>query len=110
MSYEVWHWRLYNVLLRLLSLGVVAVGIASCVGGIAEILMPTYGNPSPLVGFAIGLGLLAVGLALCRLRAFRPDLGDGPAWIVKLVGYEPRQDDRVGHRSWWTGDPDAEDA
>ena len=110
MSYEAWHWRVYNVLRRLFSLGVVAVGVGSCASAASQLLMPTPGDGSPTAWFAIGVVLVVAGVALCRLRSFRPDLGDA-YWWERIFG-SPETVDRqpTGHRSWWTGDPDLEDA
>ena len=110
MSYETWHWRVYNVLRRLFSLGFVAFGIASWVGAASEVLMPTPGNGPPIVWFAIGVVMLLVGLALCRRPTFRPDLGDPYGW-ERMFGKSEQEDLHAGRRrSWWTGDPDLEDA
>src|SRR5687768_8241439 len=110
MSYETWHWRVYNIFRRVFSLGFVAFGIASCAGAASEVLMPTPGNGRPIVWFAIGIVTLLVGLALCRRPTFRPDLGDRHWWERMFGRSEPADPHGTRRRSWWTGDPDVEDA
>jgi hypothetical protein len=107
VSYETWHWRIYNVLRRL-------VGIMACVAGTAFLLTPLFlrigwmrddaNGPAPFVAdFIVGALALSVGVYLSHKPTFRPDLGDVGFW-TDSTGGPMRQQPPRGHRSWWTGD------
>ena len=105
MTYETWHWRLYNVLRRFFTLMVLLAGVtflATGIGQAAGWLRPFAGTAAYLIW---GSALLAVGLALARRRPYRPDLGDVSRWAGKAGGYNPAEQGTGPARSWWTGDP-----
>lgn len=92
------HWRVLNVMLRLMGIGAtfsaviafVTVGLGlPPLGG-----QPAVRNTAGLVSGAI-LGLLGIGFLM--LKPYRPDLGDsGPP----LSPFRAAR----GQRRWWTGD------
>src|SRR5690349_14342186 len=52
-----------------------------------------------------GFALVLVGLYLCRLRTYRPDLGDVSWWAGKAGGYAAGRTRPGPPRSWLTGEP-----
>lgn len=111
MSYERRHWRTYNVLRRVFAIGMVLAGAVFVGDGtgcaVAVGMMDPEGPRSGLASAryaVLGLTLLAVGLRLCRLRTYRPDLGDVSWWAGKAGGYEGGRTRPGPPRSWLTGD------
>ena len=111
MAYEVWHWRTYNVNRRLGGLMFLLVGVGFVLTGLCALLdvgpaaWAELGPGQAVMYLAVGTGCLAAGAAVCRLRTYRPDLGDVSWWAGKAGGYEPGRSRPGPPRSWWTGDP-----
>ncbi len=92
MSYETWHWRIYNVMRRsmiavlTILAGISFVGDGTGLGEKLGIMDMEPGPPRSTWDSAgvtlLGIALLAMGIHLCRLRTYRPDLGD-----VFVVGW-----------------------
>lgn len=109
MSYEVWHWRIFNVFFRLFTLMAIFVGLGFLAWGIAAVagwaeryeLGPTDG----IVYLAVGSGSTGLGWLLLRRRAVRPDLGDPPLFPDWSGAYPRDHPLRDRPRNWWTGDP-----
>ncbi len=93
------HWRLFNVMLRLLGLGATFSGaIAFVTVGLG---IPALGGGEPvrnLAGLFSGGFLGLLGLGFLMLKPYRPDLGDeGAPFNPFRPAPRPRR--------WWTGDP-----
>jgi len=93
------HWRLFNVMLRLLGLGATFSGaIAFVTVGLG---LPALGGAGPvrnLAGLLSGGFLSLLGLGFLMLKPYRPDLGDEGA---PFSPFRPTS----SPRRWWTGDP-----
>lgn len=95
------HWRVFNVLLRLLGFG------ASFAGAVATTTFG-FGIPAPYETTpvthwptVIAGGLVTLlGLGFLMMPPFRPDLGD-----TRVVSNPFRALVEPRRRSWWTGDP-----
>lgn len=94
-------WRLFNALARL-------CGLAFTGGGVTVILATLLASESAppdraerLTIYLVGTVVSLLGLAMLRVRAFRPDLGD----IEPLLDPAGARGNSSSARSWWTGDP-----
>jgi hypothetical protein len=112
MSYAAFHWRVYNILRRVIAMMTLIVG-AAFVGdrsGCAHAVgIMGAGPPRSILASTAtllrGLALVALGVRLCRLRTYRPDLGDTSWWAGKS-GVHVSGATRSGPpRVWLTGDP-----
>src|SRR5690349_16861128 len=106
MSYERFHWRLYNVGWRVLALMASLASLAffwSAVSFWLGLSQPEPGD-SPGVQFAGGLVTLLVALLSLRRRPYRPDQGDVSWWAGLAGGYDETRAKRGERRSWWTGE------
>lgn len=105
-TYKRVHWRAFNVAARLFGLAALIVAIALLWSGIYMTVHPESQSDAELAGFppmlVYGLSALssaAIGLAILRVRTYRPDLGD--AFLTsKSTGLTSGT-----KRNWWTGDP-----
>jgi hypothetical protein len=93
MPYARFHWRLFNVLARILGIGFLLFG---CIG----LLQATFGSlpaggDAPIVIFVCVL-VAVVGVLMIRVKPYRPDL-DGYASTFRIS--------QSGTRTWWTGEP-----
>ena len=103
-AYQTWHWRIFNVLARIVGLGFVLWGLGFSSWGLWLLLHPTEpfpvdGVPStdlePRLLMTIFAGLMSLlGVALLRVRPYRPDLGDHAVGLWR----------RSLRRTYWTGD------
>ena len=110
MSYERFHWRLYNIMRRLVGL---AAGI-TCLAFIwsAVSLWLHLRVPEPGESMATGYEYLmpaaltlVIGWILLRMRPYRPDEGDVSFWAGRAGGYPDSSRALRGEpRSWWTGE------
>ena len=84
------YWRLFNVLVRLVSL-------AFIVGAMTSLVVTLVGKEKAVFwALVLSFFLGGMGVLMLRARAFRPDIdGYGVAF-----GSRPKE-----HRRWWTGDP-----
>jgi hypothetical protein len=106
MSYETAHWRAFNRFVRAFGLVALFVGvclvwssITRCWNGTCQPARADAPRPAEAVAmFVVGLGAIAMGVALVRVRPYRPDLGDD------AFG-RPTQYQASPERQWWTGDP-----
>jgi len=107
MGYETWHWRVYNIYRRLFGLLAVLGGVGFFATGLLEglgLMRPWFGDGA-WVAALLGIPILLLGLALCRRRTYRPDLGD-VSWLAgKAAGIAYDTPRSAAPRSWWTGDP-----
>jgi hypothetical protein len=110
MGYETRHWQMYNVLRRafglmllLNSAGFLANAAAALLGVGRLGALPNRGT-IVLVSLATSAGTGAIGVAVCRLRTYRPDLGDAAWWSGREAQYEAARRPPEP-RSWWTGEP-----
>lgn len=92
------HWRAFNVMLRLLGIGATFSGVIAFVT--VGLGLPPLDDAAPVrntAGLVSGgfLGLLGFGFLM--LKPYRPDLGDDGAPL------SPWRTVR-GRRRWWTGD------
>ena len=106
MSYEAWHWRTWNISLRIFGLMALLAGVVFFATAVLEAL----GRMSPWFGdeawaFALlGIIVFLVGAGLCRRRVSRPDLGD-VSWVAgKAAGYDYDGSKAPRPRTWWTGE------
>ena len=110
--YEVWHWRAFNILLRGLGLMAMLVGTVFTLWGAVLLAQRqatvewegelTAATGPKVIILLVGLGTLALAIALLRARPFRPDLGDA-SWLIDPFGAKAQRTSRP-RRSWWTGD------
>ena len=93
MSYARFHWRMFNVLARILGIGFLLFG---CIGLFQAAFggFPAGGD-APIVFFACVFAAV-VGVLMIRVKPYRPDL-DGYASTFGVP--------QAGARTWWTGDP-----
>jgi hypothetical protein len=95
------HWRIFNVLLRLLGIGATFAGaVVATTYGLG---IPALAGVEPLIDYRSLLGgilIALLGLGFLMLPPFRPDLGD-----VTLVVNPFRALTAPRRRHWWTGDP-----
>ncbi|MBK6422680.1 MAG: hypothetical protein IPI38_08300 [Gemmatimonadetes bacterium] len=92
------HWRAFNVMLRLLGIGATFSGVIAFVT--VGLGLPPMGDGPPLrntAGLLSGGFLGLLGLGFLMLKPFRPDLGDVGAPLSPLRTVQ-------GRRRWWTGD------
>jgi hypothetical protein len=112
-SFGTWHWRLFNVLRRLLGIGAIVNGAVFVAWGLALLARPrstvamngvlaTAASANLLV-LLVGATALALGAVIVRARSYRPDLGDA-SWL--LEPQTAHAEKREG-RTWWTGDQKA---
>lgn len=104
-SWETWYWRVFNVSVRALGLVTLLSGAALAVLGVIRMLEMDYirlEESSSLVILPIGLLAAALGWALLRTPAYRPDLGD-VSWRFDPFGKQAGRSP-ASRRSWWTGD------
>ena len=91
------HWRAFNVMLRLLGIGATFSGVIAFVT--VGLGLPPMGDGPPLrntAGLLSGGFLGLLGLGFLMLKPFRPDLGDVGAPLSPLRTVQ-------GRRRWWTG-------
>ena len=104
-SWETSYWRVFNILVRVLGLVALVSGVAFTMLGAARILeqglLLNAGAPG-LVILLVGLLAGALGAAILRVPAYRPDLGD-VSWRFDPFGAKTRQS-ASARRSWWTGE------
>lgn len=109
MSYEVWHWRIYNVLRRLFGLMAGFFGLVSLGWGIAAVAGWAegfdLGRKDGILHLLVGSGAMVLEWFLSRRRAFRPDLGDPSLWLSWTGVYPSDHPLRDRPRSWWMGNP-----
>ena len=107
-SFQGVHWRTFNVLTRLLGLGMLCVAGLFLSLAFYLTLSPEFGKNlqtagfSPSVIYAVGgafAGLL--GFLFVRVGPYRPDLGDR-TWSFVVKRQTPEQ---AARRNWWTGEP-----
>ena len=107
MSYERFHWRVYNVGWRVFGLMAVAVSAAFIWGALSAWLRlrePKPPEDDPTTQFVVGLAALALGVAALKRRPYRPDQGDVSRWAGLAGGYDDTRAKRGEPRSWWTGE------
>jgi len=92
MSYTTFHWRTFNLLLRIMGILWVLGGVGFILWSIYFLFEPAPPNANYLVGPAVdyavvGTFVIVVGVLCLKLEPYRPDLGavEGPY-------------------RWWTGD------
>ena len=97
VSYEKWHWRLFNVLARAFGLMSIFAGLAFVASAVFYALHPDdAGNVRTLSGsaaleFTVGAAFcLAMGILFLKVRPYRPDISS---------------QETLTSRSWWTGEP-----
>jgi membrane protein implicated in regulation of membrane protease activity len=83
-GYETWHWRTFNVLVRLFGLAALMVGAVVLATG------PWW----------LGIVVIAMGVAFMTVRPYRPDLGD----VERLIEPQEFAGNSKARRRWWTGD------
>jgi len=95
MAYQEWHWRVFNVLVRLFGAMSVGAGVAFGFSSVYAARNPASQfemltvSGSAAVDFAVVAAFcLAVGILVIRAPAYRPDVAS-----------------EGGRRSWWTGEP-----
>jgi hypothetical protein len=99
------HWRCFTIFIRLLGVFAMAVGIVMAVGDLDDVLRGGAGSSDGTLvsradAIAIALAGLfgaGVGVALLRVRPYRPDLGDHAFGQLSAEQVHQR-------RNWWTGD------
>ena len=89
--------KLINIFARVLGL-LATLGGASMLLTAATDAVRGGGSLETLVAVFVGAALAMTGFALLRVRAYRPDLGDGPL-------SRPSPEATEARRAWWTGDP-----
>ena len=106
--YSRFHWRLFNILIRVFGIVAVLFGVSSVVAGTYYAVYPsaaegmeTLGLPASALSVLVGILCGAIGVSVLRVSPYRPDLGDA-AWTFSVhtgqkSGNQPR--------SWWTGEP-----
>ena len=98
MSYATFHWRMFNVSMRLVGMWFVLGGAGFLARALVYKFAPaSAGIPtlsgSPAVDFAAaGLIALVIGVVSLKVRPYRPDLSKSAARL-----------------NWWNGDPIADD-
>ena len=105
-------WRQWNFFFRLAGLFWIAIGCGALVEIIIFVAWPSLFplDPGESRWEAIGVGLLIAGVALsggvlaCRMRPYRPDLGDA-TWLVNPTEFRLQRQLPRPRRNWWTGDP-----
>src|SRR5690349_12651659 len=98
-------WRRFTQFVRFVGVTCCTLGIVMLLGAAWDLLkgrsVPRSAALAPtsdlVAGLVGGVFTVAIGLALLRVRPYRPDLGDRPfgpatAW------------QRAQARAWWTGD------
>jgi Na+/H+ antiporter NhaA len=93
MSYGRFHWRMFNVLARILGIGFLMAG---CIGLLGFAFSESQTGGDSLIVILASVFAAVVGVLMIRVKPFRPDL-DGYA---SAVG-QPRS----RARTWWTGEP-----
>lgn len=104
-TWGVWYWRGFNILVRAMGLVALSFGAVFTVLGAYRLLqlgLLLHEGAPPLVTLSVGLLLLALGAAILRTPAYRPDLGD-VSWRFDPFGTKTRQSS-ASTRTWWTGD------
>jgi hypothetical protein len=81
------YWRAFNLLARFVGIGFVLSGLILIAFGAGDI------SSERVVGIVAGAVVVAFGVGLVVVRAYRPDLGDS-AWHRSTQ-----------QRTWLTGDP-----
>ena len=91
-------WRRFTQFVRLLGLWSCVVGGIMCTGAAWDLLQGRRAATSELAPAVVGgLVALAFGIALLRIRPYRPDLGDRPFGTSTARQHQQE-------RAWWTGD------
>ena len=107
MSYERFHWKLYNIGWRVFGLMAAFVGAAfvwAAASAWLGVAKPEARGDGPGTQFVVGLvALLLAGVSL-RRRPYRPDQGDVSWWAGLAGGYDDTRAKRGEPRSWWTGE------
>lgn len=103
-AYESWHWRVYNVMRRMLGIMATFAGLVFLFTPLLLHLGWMIDEPGRSRAGEIIAGLIALALGLNNLRrpTYRPDLGDVSFWTDSTGGPMRVQPER-GRRSWWTG-------
>ena len=94
-------WRLFNALARLCGLAFAAGGITLIVATVLSRSDTSLGRTEETITYLAGATVSLLGLAMLRVRAFRPDLGD----IEPLLDPFGARGNSQIPRTWWTGDP-----
>jgi uncharacterized membrane protein len=100
------YWRVFNVLVRVLGLTTLAFGVVFIAWGTLRLLHVDFISAESEVSLAIlpiGLLVAAIGWAIVRTPAYRPDLGD-VSWGFDPLGTKITRA-AGAKRSWWTGEP-----
>ena len=107
MSYERFHWRLYNAGWRVFGLMTAFVGavfVWSAVSVWLGLAAPEPGGDRPVVHLVVGVITLLLSVGALRRRPYRPDQGDVSWWAGLAGGYDQTRAKRGDPRSWWTGE------
>lgn len=98
-----WHWGAVNAMSRIMGLVALIGGCISAIqallalSGVIPRLRHNATQGQIVIGLVVSLAVFTLGALLCRVRTFRPDLGDRVRWLGK------RNDGKDQSRSWWTG-------
>ena len=104
-NWGTWYWRGFNVAVRALGLVALVYGAVFIIWGAVRMVQMEYirlDEARSLVILPVGLLVAALGAAILKVPAYRPDLGDVP-WRFDPLGTKTRQSPG-SRRSWWTGD------
>jgi hypothetical protein len=107
MTYERFHWTLYNVGARVFGIMATLAGVAflwSAFSVWLGLVKPETAGDGPGTQFVVGLVALLLGGYGLRRRPYRPDQGDVAWWAGLAGGYEDTRAKRGEPRSWWTGE------
>ena len=93
MTYAQWHWRVFNVIARILGIWALVIGAFSLV--VTLLLITRRGIDAAHIWMGIGISgfSLIIGTLFVTVRPFRPDLH-------RESGDTQRHD----RASWWTGE------
>jgi hypothetical protein len=103
-KWETRYWRVFNVSVRALGLVALWAGAVFIAWGTRRMLQLEFirmDDAERLTILVVGLLVAALGWAILRVPAYRPDLGD-VLWKFEPLGAKTRL--APAKRSWLTGD------